>query len=250
MNFTRTRVAKSRRAPVALALAAIGLTMLGTATSPAAAAAERPSPSAGGSPFGASLAAPGGEAQNASAAPEVDGRVSDRHSLGGDGIRVRGVVTSTSAKSSVTLQVRPANKGRWQGVSRLRVAPGHKFTLAWRGRRPGRYAIRLIAVANGKRGVDHLGLAYVYRRTFASWYGPGFYGHRTACGGTLTASVVGVANKTLPCGTRVTFHLNGRTVTARVIDRGPFVGGREWDLTPALKRRLRFGSTGVVHTTR
>ncbi|MBI4898807.1 MAG: hypothetical protein HY827_10640 [Actinobacteria bacterium] len=248
MNFTRTRVAKSRRAPAAFTLAAIGLATL-VAASSAAAAEHRDSPSTG-SPFSASFAAPSDEAQDAVAPPTVDGRLSDRHSLGGDGIHVRGVVTSTTAKSLVTLQVRPAGRGSWHDAGKIRVAPGRKFTLAWRGHRPGRYAIRLVATAGGKRGLDHLGLAYVYRRTFASWYGPGFYGHRTACGGTLTASVVGVANKTLPCGTRVTFHLHGRTVTARVIDRGPYVGGREWDLTPALRRRLHFGSTGVVNTTR
>jgi len=35
-----------------------------------------------------------------------------------------------------------------------------------------------------------------------------------------------------------------------VIDRGPFVGAREWDLTVALKRALGFGSGGIVYTTR
>ena len=60
---------------------------------------------------------------------------------------------------------------------------------------------------------------------------------------------MGVANRWLPCGTKVTFRYHGRTVNTRVIDRGPFAHGRDWDLTPALKRKLRFGSTGTVHTT-
>jgi rare lipoprotein A (peptidoglycan hydrolase) len=66
-----------------------------------------------------------------------------------------------------------------------------------------------------------------------SWYGPGFYGHRTACGLALTTSLVGVAHRTLPCGTRITFRnpANGRTVTMPVVDRGPYVAGRQWDLT-------------------
>jgi rare lipoprotein A len=59
-----------------------------------------------------------------------------------------------------------------------------------------------------------------------------------------------VANRWLPCGTRVTFRYRGRTVTTRVIDRGPFHGSRIWDLTYALKRKLGFGSTGVVWSTR
>jgi rare lipoprotein A (peptidoglycan hydrolase) len=66
-----------------------------------------------------------------------------------------------------------------------------------------------------------------------SWYGPGFYGHRTACGLALTTSLIGVAHRTLPCGTLVSFRnpANGRTVTLRVVDRGPYVAGRQWDLT-------------------
>jgi Lipoproteins len=66
-----------------------------------------------------------------------------------------------------------------------------------------------------------------------SWYGPGFWGQHTACGQILEANTIGVAHRTLPCGTRVTFTYNGRTVVARVIDRGPYVSGRIWDLTKA-----------------
>ena len=84
----------------------------------------------------------------------------------------------------------------------------------------------------------------------ATWYGPGFYGHRTACGGTLSPGRVGVANKTLPCGTRVRLRYRGRTVTAPVIDRGPYAGGRTYDLTAATKQRLRFGSTGTVWSSK
>jgi rare lipoprotein A len=90
----------------------------------------------------------------------------------------------------------------------------------------------------------------VYRPGHASWYGPGFYGRRTACGQIITGRILGVAHKTLPCGTRVTFRYGRRTVTAKVIDRGPFVAGREWDLTVATKRRLGFPSTGTVWSTR
>jgi hypothetical protein len=66
-----------------------------------------------------------------------------------------------------------------------------------------------------------------------SWYGSGFYGQRTACGQTLTKTLVGVANRTLPCGTLVMFRnpYNGDTITVPVVDRGPYVAGREWDLT-------------------
>ena len=55
-----------------------------------------------------------------------------------------------------------------------------------------------------------------------TWYGPGFYGNRTACGQTYTREIIGVAHKTLPCGTMVQFRWNGITATAPVIDRGPY----------------------------
>lgn len=64
-----------------------------------------------------------------------------------------------------------------------------------------------------------------------SWYGPGFYGRRTACGLALTKDLKGVANRTLPCGTLVTFKWNGETLTVPVVDRGPYVKGRIFDLT-------------------
>ena len=80
-----------------------------------------------------------------------------------------------------------------------------------------------------------------------SWYGPGFYGHGGACGmmpGGLQKDTVGVAHRTLPCGTKVTFRYNGVTVTTRVIDRGPYVDGRTWDMTRGLCARLNHCFTG------
>jgi hypothetical protein len=81
-----------------------------------------------------------------------------------------------------------------------------------------------------------------------SWYGPGFYGNGGACGmlgpDGLQKDTIGVAHKTLPCGTVVTFRYNGRTVTTRVIDRGPYVAGRTWDMTHGLCEALDHCFTG------
>jgi rare lipoprotein A (RlpA)-like double-psi beta-barrel protein len=81
-----------------------------------------------------------------------------------------------------------------------------------------------------------------------SWYGPGFYGGRTACGITYTTTTLGVANRTLPCGTMVTFRnpANGRTITVPVIDRGPYVAGRQWDLSGATCLALEHCYTGEI----
>ncbi len=81
-----------------------------------------------------------------------------------------------------------------------------------------------------------------------SWYGPGLYGNGTACGQTLTRGLVGVAHRTLPCGTRIEFRnpKNGIVVTAEVIDRGPFVSGRTWDMSHGLCVKLKHCYTGSI----
>ena len=81
-----------------------------------------------------------------------------------------------------------------------------------------------------------------------SWYGPAFYGGRTACGQAYTTTTLGVANRTLPCGTLVTFRNpdNGRSITVPVIDRGPYVSGRQWDLSGATCLALGHCYTGEI----
>jgi len=75
----------------------------------------------------------------------------------------------------------------------------------------------------------------------ASWYGPGFYGNRTACGQVYTPETLGVAHLSLPCGTLVTLDYGARSITVPVIDRGPYVAGRAIDLSNATKLALGCG---------
>jgi hypothetical protein len=82
----------------------------------------------------------------------------------------------------------------------------------------------------------------------ATWYGPGFYGKRTACGKRLDPGTVGVAHRTLPCGTRVTFYHGGHFATVAVIDRGPFRRGVAWDLTAAAAKQLGFRTMGRLRS--
>jgi rare lipoprotein A (peptidoglycan hydrolase) len=80
----------------------------------------------------------------------------------------------------------------------------------------------------------------------ATWYGgKGMWGRSTACGAVLTPTTIGVANKTLPCGTHVTVSYAGRAVTTTVIDRGPFHKGYAWDLTKKAAKRLGFLAVGA-----
>ncbi|HEU5063697.1 MAG TPA: septal ring lytic transglycosylase RlpA family protein [Solirubrobacterales bacterium] len=80
----------------------------------------------------------------------------------------------------------------------------------------------------------------------ASWYGPGLWGNKTACGQTLRPKTMGVAHKTLPCGTSVKFVYHGKAVVTQVIDRGPYIHGRAWDFTKAVSDALGFEGVGRV----
>lgn len=78
-----------------------------------------------------------------------------------------------------------------------------------------------------------------WHRALVSTYGSP--GDPLACGGALQAGQEGVAHRTLPCGTKVELRRQGRTLTTTVIDRGPYVAGRSFDLTGPAAERLGIG---------
>jgi hypothetical protein len=167
--------------------------------------------------------------------------------VGGRPTTVAGTVLGAAAGRSVVLE--RLTPGGWvplaravtrqAGRFRLRFVPHGFFTALLRVRFAGDGSIGGAQAA--------LGRVSVLRSALASWYGPGFYGHPVACGGApLGVDQVGVAHRTLPCGTRLTLRYRGRTAHATVIDRGPFVGRRQFDLTRALKDLLGFGGVGVI----
>jgi rare lipoprotein A len=80
----------------------------------------------------------------------------------------------------------------------------------------------------------------------ATWYGPGLYGRHTACGELLTPSTIGVAHRSLPCGTSIKFVYHGRLLVTTVIDRGPYTKGNSFDLTNGARRALGFEGADKV----
>jgi rare lipoprotein A len=83
----------------------------------------------------------------------------------------------------------------------------------------------------------------------ATWYGPGFYGHITACGQKLTPKLVGLASRTLACGTLVRISYGGHLLTAPLLDRGPYGhSGAMWDLTSGAARALEIKETVRIGT--
>jgi rare lipoprotein A (peptidoglycan hydrolase) len=82
----------------------------------------------------------------------------------------------------------------------------------------------------------------------ATWFGPGFYGQKTACGQTMSPVIVGVASRTLPCGTLVLVNYKGHRLTVPVIDRGPYGNGATWDLTWGAASALTITETVHIKT--
>jgi rare lipoprotein A len=84
----------------------------------------------------------------------------------------------------------------------------------------------------------------------ASHYGvgDGYHGQTTASGERYNAYDVSTAHRYLPFGTRllVTNQSNGRSVVVRVNDRGPFVGGRDLDLSYGAFSKIASPSQGVA----
>lgn len=85
------------------------------------------------------------------------------------------------------------------------------------------------------------------KTSVSTWYGPGFYGNKTACGQRLRPGTIGVAHKTLPCGSRVLIGHRGRYAIVPVIDRGPFGAGRTWDVTHRVAKSLGMIKVGVAN---
>ncbi len=78
----------------------------------------------------------------------------------------------------------------------------------------------------------------------ATWYGPGFWGHRTGCGSTLRRKTWGIAHRTLPCGQMVALRFKGRKIAVPVVDRGPY-SGAGIDLTERTAEYLGVKQHGV-----
>ena len=146
---------------------------------------------------------------------------------------------------TVKLQIQRGH--RWVTLDRDRTDTRGRYVLRDRLRGPLSARARVRASTGVTRAIGRLN---VYRRALASWYGPGLFGNNLGCGGRLYAGSIGVAHKSLPCGTKVTFRHRGRVMRVRVIDRGPYVGAREYDLTAATARRLGFSGHGPIQVTR
>jgi hypothetical protein len=179
------------------------------------------------------------------------------HVISGQRASVAGVMDGAHGR---TARLERRTGGGWHIEDRGRADATGRFALAFRPETPGSAKLRVrFPAPNGGvattpvvgPAVRTVGNLSVFRRSVASVYGPGLYGSALACGGHLSEGTLGVASKTVPCGAKVTFRHGNRTVRVPVVDRGPYAGGRDWDLTTATAKRLGFGyGVGSVLSTR
>jgi hypothetical protein len=160
---------------------------------------------------------------------------------------VTGTIPASHAGRFVTLERFDELTGEWSPITHAKAGKHGAFAATWKPARTGPLRIRARVESRSARlasATPELDIT-LYEPAKATWYGPGFYGNKTACGQTMSETLRGVAHRTLKCGTKVALLYKGRTVTVPVVDRGPFANGALYDLTAATAQSL-----GVTATVR
>jgi rare lipoprotein A len=166
----------------------------------------------------------------------------------GHTLRFRGAVGADQAGRTLQIQ-RLQRDGAWVSTATAVVDPDGSFLARWRTDAIGSFPVRAIvagAQAQAAAAAPLTTTTTVYRPVRATWFGPGFYGKHTACGQVMTHALLGVAHRTLPCGTPVALFLGGKTVTVPVVDRGPFANGARYDLTSAAAESIGMTQSSTI----
>jgi hypothetical protein len=172
----------------------------------------------------------------------------------GDVVQIHGTLAGAHPGDGVVLQLLDPVTG-WQPAATATAGDGGAFDATWKPEHSGRTKLRVVpagqqATAAADPATVPARDVTVFHRARATWYGPGLYGRRTACGVRLNKRTLGVAHRTLPCGTLVELFKDGRTVTVPVIDRGPFRRGMSYDLTYATAQTLGMDAIATLGAVR
>ena len=208
-----------------------------------------------GAPAAASAQSTGGAAAPTGEEPMI----ATPHATLKGTVTFNGAFRAGDAGRGVTVERFDAISAAWVPIATATVGIDGRWSATWRADVAGRLRTRSVLARRrataGDGGTesfsvlsasDFEAVVTVYRRAVASWYGPGFYGRRTACRVKMTRTLLGVAHKKLPCGTEVARLYRGDTITVPVVDRGPFIPGRRWDLTAAAAKALGFKAVDRV----
>jgi rare lipoprotein A len=187
-------------------------------------------------------------------------------------LTLSGSAPSSDVGGTVEIEARPKH-AKWSQVAASVITPGGAFSAAWALATSTQVAIRAVLApgvgdplvrSQTASGSDLPGGSSpattpavfttsavtipIFRGAVATIFGPGLWGHQTACGQRLQKATLGVASRTLKCGTKVAVDFRGRELTVPVIDRGPFGGRANWDLTLATADALGVKETSTVGT--
>lgn len=164
--------------------------------------------------------------------------------LVGQPLEFAGTLGSGAAGASVAVQLR-ARRGAWHTVTSAVADAGGGFRATWASSVAGRFAARAIVTGRAvaaSAAPPVTAIATVFRRATATWYD--LHGRTGACGVRITRATLGVAHRSLPCGSRVDVTYAGRTISVPVIDRGPYARGVSYDLTLAAADVLGMTAAG------
>ncbi len=241
-------------AVLSLGAGALGLPALAAASAHGTSGGAAPT-TGGSSTSGGSKGNPTAQVQSGNVTVSASGSgisiVTHASAMLGSRMVFTGSVSSAAGKIVEIERQGPQTGGTWQPTAHATPASDGSFTAVWRVSHIGQFRIR--AVIENTPGVRPRGATKsptltmtVYRPSLATQYGPGFYGQKTACGQTLRGHTIGVANRTLPCGTPVAVYYRGRTLVVPVIDRGPYANAADWDLTQATGQALGIAGTAKI----
>jgi peptidoglycan lytic transglycosylase len=160
--------------------------------------------------------------------------------IAGQTVHVHGRLLPAAAGQTVRLMTRDGRRLRTLASGRTGRRGGFdiSYVVPASGSEPLRVSFSGDRISAAKWA--GAGTLKAMHESVASWYDDA---GNTACGFHAT---YGVANKTLPCGTKVTFMYGGRSVVATVDDRGPFVPGRDYDLNQNTAAALGMGGVETV----
>jgi rare lipoprotein A len=195
----------------------------------------------------------------------------------GQPLTITGKAPANDAGALIDIESTKASQASWTQVATATIGSSGSFSAQWTPATSAQVALRAVLATaaatpgtgsssstNGATGLsgsgadsasaaaDELATSAltipIFKDARATLYGPGFWGHHTACGERLTHATLGVASRTLKCGTQVAVFYRGREITVPVIDRGPFANGARWDLTMATAKALGINETATVGT--
>lgn len=190
-----------------------------------------------------------------------------RSGFQGRTITFSGSVPVSDAGYTVVIQyTTSANPGHWVRATSATANSSGDFQASWTANVSGKLSFTAVLLAANSAAASSTGgtttasqdqtsglstsafTVTIFKSAIATFYGPGLWGHHTACGERLRKTTLGVASRTLKCGTPVTVYYRGREITVPVIDRGPFANHATWDLTQATAQALGIVQTVTIGT--